>query len=158
MTSHPTRAARLWSRWSAAGALGAALVAAAPAHAGDILGIGVSSPGSVFHSSGAAMAIVANEEGDLPMTVQAFASPKGAIASLPTPNGKSRIIFRVADIVAAAEPSDEETAALNADLAGQLRIDLLDQYVGGLRTHFGFTVNEQLLKETITAGRQGDAG
>lgn len=52
-----------------------AAASALPAQAGDILGVGVSSPGSVFHSSGAALAIVANEHGDLPMTVQAFASP-----------------------------------------------------------------------------------
>jgi peptidyl-prolyl cis-trans isomerase D len=85
---------------------------------------------------------------------QAFASAKGAIASMPTPNGKSRTIFRVADIVAAGEPSAEEAAALKADLAGQLRIDLLDQYVGGLRTQYGFTVNEKLLQEAISGQRQ----
>lgn len=48
---------------------------APPAFGGDLLGVGVSSPGSVFHSAGAAMAIVGTERGDLPMTVQAFASP-----------------------------------------------------------------------------------
>jgi TRAP transporter TAXI family solute receptor len=63
----------------------AALLAAAvarPARAGGILGVGVSSPGSVFHSAGSAMAIVANERGDLPMTVQAFASPNVYLPSV----------------------------------------------------------------------------
>ena len=77
---------------------------------------------------------------------------------MPTPNGKSRTIFRVADIVAAGEPSAEETAALRADLAGQLRIDLLDQYVNGLRTRYGFTVNEKLLKEAVGGQQEAPAG
>ncbi len=54
-------------------ALAASLIAV-PAFAGDIRGVGVSSPGSVFHAAGAAMAMVGNEHG-LPLTVQAFASP-----------------------------------------------------------------------------------
>jgi peptidyl-prolyl cis-trans isomerase D len=93
-----------------------------------------------------------------PLVQQAFASPKGHVASVATPNGKSRTIFRVADIIAAGEPTAEQAAALKADLAGQLRIDVLDQYVGGLRTRYGITVNEKLLQETLAGGRQGDAG
>lgn len=57
--------------------LGAACAVLAPgaAGAGGLSSIAVSSPGSVFHSAGSALASVANEEGGLPMTVQAFASP-----------------------------------------------------------------------------------
>jgi peptidyl-prolyl cis-trans isomerase D len=89
---------------------------------------------------------------------QAFAMPKGGIASMPTADGKSRTIFRVADIVAAREPTPDEVAALKADLAQQLRIDLLDQYVGGLRTRYGITVNEKLLQETLGGQQQTPAG
>jgi hypothetical protein len=52
------------------------------AGAEELLGIGVSSPGTVFHSSGTAIAFVANEEAELPMTVQAFASPNVYLPSV----------------------------------------------------------------------------
>jgi peptidyl-prolyl cis-trans isomerase D len=80
---------------------------------------------------------------------QAFELPKGGVASVGSPDGKSRTIFRVADIVAAGSPSAPEIAGLKADLARQQRIDLLDQYVAGLRTRFGFTVNEKVLAEAL---------
>src|SRR5262249_43463662 len=81
------------------------------------------------------------------MLQQAFALPKGGVASLPTADGKSRTIFRVADVIAAGNASTDDTAALKADLARQLRVDLLDQYVGGLRSRYGITVNEKVLAE-----------
>jgi TRAP transporter TAXI family solute receptor len=59
-----------------------ALLLSAPALAGNNLGVGVSSPGSVFHSAGSAMAVVASERGGLPMTVQAFASPNVYLPSV----------------------------------------------------------------------------
>jgi TRAP transporter TAXI family solute receptor len=67
---------------------------AAPAFAGDLLGVGVSSPGSVFHSAGSALAVVANEHGGLPMTVQAFASPN---VYLPAVNA-GEIAFGVSNV------------------------------------------------------------
>ena len=42
---------------------------------------------------------------------------------------------------------------LKADLAKQLRIDLLEQYVAGLRTRYGFTVNEKALMQAL--GQRG---
>ena len=89
---------------------------------------------------------------------QAFALPKGGISSVATADGKSRTIFRVADIVPAREPSADEVAALKADLAQQLRIDLLDQYVAALRGRYGITVNEKLLQETLTGQQEPSAG
>jgi peptidyl-prolyl cis-trans isomerase D len=80
---------------------------------------------------------------------QAFALAKGGVASAPAPDGKSRIVFRVADIVAAAPATPEEAAALKADLARQMRIDILDQYVSGLRTRYGFTINQKLLVDAL---------
>jgi peptidyl-prolyl cis-trans isomerase D len=80
---------------------------------------------------------------------QAFTLPKGGVASAPTPDGKSRTVFRVADIVAARDATDEEAEALKADLARQMRVDVLDQYVSGLRTRYGITVNEKLVAEAL---------
>jgi hypothetical protein len=75
-------------------AFAALALLAAPASAGDLRGVGVSSPGSVFHSAGAAMAMVANEHGGLPMTVQAFASPN---VYLPSVNA-GEIAFGVSNV------------------------------------------------------------
>jgi peptidyl-prolyl cis-trans isomerase D len=84
-----------------------------------------------------------------PLVQQAFTMAKGAVASMPTADGKSRTVFRVADVIAAQSPTDAEAAALRADLGRQMRIDLIDQYVSGLRTHYGYTVDEKRLVEAL---------
>lgn len=80
---------------------------------------------------------------------QAFGLAKGGATSVPTPDGSARIILQVADIVAAPFPTLEQTAALKAELAKQIRIDILEQYVGGLRTRYGYSINEKLLKQAM---------
>jgi len=80
---------------------------------------------------------------------QAFGLAKGAATSVPTPDGKTRLILRVADIVAALPPTPEQTEALKTELAKQVRIDLLEQYVGGLRTRYGYKINEAQLKQAL---------
>ena len=80
---------------------------------------------------------------------QAFAMPKGAAAQVPTQDGASQVIIRVGDIQAAPPATPEQTEALKADIAKQLRVDVLEQYVSGLRTRYGYTVNEKLLKQAL---------
>jgi peptidyl-prolyl cis-trans isomerase D len=80
---------------------------------------------------------------------QAFVLAKGDAGSAPTADGKSRIVFRVADITAAPEAKEEQTAALREQLAKQMREDLVRQYIDGLRVRYGATVNEKLLAEAI---------
>jgi peptidyl-prolyl cis-trans isomerase D len=80
---------------------------------------------------------------------QAFELAKGDAGSAPTPDGKGRIVFRVTDIVAAPEAKSEQTAAIKSELAKQLSQDLVRQYVDGLRTRYGATVNEKLLAEAL---------
>jgi peptidyl-prolyl cis-trans isomerase D len=84
-----------------------------------------------------------------PLVQQAFTMAEGAVASIPTPDGKSRTVFRVADVIAAPSATDEEAAALKAELGRQMRIDLIDQYVAGLRTRYGYTVDEKRLVEAL---------
>ena len=79
----------------------------------------------------------------------AFKLPKGGAATAPTADGKSRAIFRVADIVAAPDPTPEQAAALKADVARQIQVDVLDQYVGALRTRYGFSINEKQLMQAL---------
>jgi peptidyl-prolyl cis-trans isomerase D len=80
---------------------------------------------------------------------EAFGLPKGGVAHVPTPDGRSHVIIRVADITAAAPATTEQTVALKDEVAKQVRIDLLEQYVGGLRERYGVTVNETLLKQAL---------
>jgi peptidyl-prolyl cis-trans isomerase D len=89
---------------------------------------------------------------------EAFGLPKGGSASAPTADGKSRVIFRVAEITPAPAATTEQIAALQTELGRQLRIDILDQYVGGLRTRYGYTVNEKALKQALgPADQQQDS-
>jgi peptidyl-prolyl cis-trans isomerase D len=80
---------------------------------------------------------------------KAFALAKGGAESVATADGKSQVVIRVADIVAAPPPTAEQTEALKTEVAKQVRVDLLEQYVSGLRTRYGYTVNEKLLKQAL---------
>lgn len=80
-----------------------------------------------------------------------FALPKGGAASVATADGKARIVYRVAEVKSAPPPSAEQLAALSTDVARQMRIDSLEQYVAGLRTRYGFTVNEKALAQALTS-------
>jgi peptidyl-prolyl cis-trans isomerase D len=84
----------------------------------------------------------------------AFALPKGGAGSSPTADGKSRVIFRVVEVTPAPEATPEQLATLKTDLGKQLRIDVLDQYVGGLRTRYGYTVNEKALRQALGPAEQ----
>jgi peptidyl-prolyl cis-trans isomerase D len=84
-----------------------------------------------------------------PLLQQAFALAKGGVASMPTADGKSRTIFRVADVIAAPSLTEAAATALKAELSRQMRIDLIDEYVGGLRTRYGYTVDEKKLVEAL---------
>jgi peptidyl-prolyl cis-trans isomerase D len=80
---------------------------------------------------------------------QAFAMPKGGAAQVPTQDGAAQVIIRVGDVIPAPPATPEQAEALKADLAKQLRVDVLEQYVSGLRTRYGYTVNEKLLKQAL---------
>jgi peptidyl-prolyl cis-trans isomerase D len=78
-----------------------------------------------------------------------FALSKGDVASSPTVDGKSRTIYRITEVKAAPQPTTEQLAALSGEVGRQIRIDLLEQYVAGLRTRYGFTVNEKALTQAM---------
>jgi peptidyl-prolyl cis-trans isomerase D len=82
---------------------------------------------------------------------QAFGMAKGDVASAATADGKGRVVFRVADIVAAPAASANETAAIREELTKQIRLDALDQYVSGLRTRYGVTMDEKRLARALQA-------
>jgi peptidyl-prolyl cis-trans isomerase D len=80
---------------------------------------------------------------------QAFALPKDRASSATSSDGKSRIILRVAEVIPAPPPTAEQTKRLKDDLARQLQGDTLVQYVGGLHSRYGFSVNEAALKQAL---------
>jgi peptidyl-prolyl cis-trans isomerase D len=85
---------------------------------------------------------------------QAFALAKGAAASASTPDGKGRIILRVADIIPAPAPTPEQIERLKADLTRQLQSDVLAEYVGALQTRYGLSVNQTALKQALGPERE----
>ena len=84
----------------------------------------------------------------------AFALPKGGATSAPTAGGKTRIVVRVADITPAPPPTPEQTERLKGELARQLQQDVLAEYVAGLQTRYGLTVNDAALKQALGTGRE----
>jgi peptidyl-prolyl cis-trans isomerase D len=86
---------------------------------------------------------------------QAFALPKGGATSAPTVDGKGRIVLRVADVTPAPAPTPEQTDRLKNELARQLQSDVLAEYVAGLQTRYGLSVNDAALKQALGApGRE----
>lgn len=80
---------------------------------------------------------------------QAFALPKGGAVASVTPDGKSRTIVRVTDIVAAAELTKEQADRMQSDLVQQVSGDVLAEYVGGLQDRYKLSVNEAAVRQAI---------
>ncbi|MBO0741788.1 MAG: peptidyl-prolyl cis-trans isomerase, partial [Hyphomicrobiaceae bacterium] len=83
---------------------------------------------------------------------QAFALPKGGATSAPSAGGKARTILRVVEITPAPAPTPEQSARLKDELARQIQSDVLAQYVSGLETRFGLSVNDEALKQALGGG------
>jgi len=90
----------------------------------------------------------------LPQTAvqQAFALPKGGATSTPSVGGKARVILRVVDVAPAPPPTPEQSARLNEELTRQMQSDVLAEYVSGLETRFGLSVNDAALKQALGGG------
>jgi peptidyl-prolyl cis-trans isomerase D len=80
---------------------------------------------------------------------QAFALPKGGATSSPTQDGTGRTILRVADVVSAPPPTPEQIQRLKGDLSRELQSDLLAEYVEGLQTRYGLSVNNEAIKQAL---------
>jgi peptidyl-prolyl cis-trans isomerase D len=84
----------------------------------------------------------------------AFALPKGGATSALTTDGKARIILRVADVIAAPPPTQEQTDRLQAELARQMQTDVLAEYVAGLQSRYGVSINEAAVKQAMGVDRE----
>jgi peptidyl-prolyl cis-trans isomerase D len=121
--------------------------------------------------TGEALATIAKEAGGKPETsepltrqsvptgitsagvTQAFALAPNAAGSVPTPDGKSRTLFRVVSIKPADAPTKEQADKLRSELVRSLQSDALSAYVGGLQTRYGVRVNDALVRQTLGLDR-----
>jgi peptidyl-prolyl cis-trans isomerase D len=80
---------------------------------------------------------------------QAFGLPRASASTAATADGKSRTLFRVAEIKEAAAPTKEQADTIRADLLRRAQSDTLNAYVGALQTRYGVTVNEAAVRQTL---------
>jgi peptidyl-prolyl cis-trans isomerase D len=85
---------------------------------------------------------------------QAFALPKGKSGSAATVDGASRVVFRVADIKAAAPATAEELKKLVAEMRQEMQNDLFNAYMAGLQDRQGVSINDAVLKRVTGADAQ----
>jgi peptidyl-prolyl cis-trans isomerase D len=83
---------------------------------------------------------------------QAFALPKGGATSAPTVDGKARVVLRVADVIPAPAPTPEQVNRLKEEIARQMQSDVLAEYVSGLETRYGLSVNDAALQQALGGG------
>ncbi len=83
----------------------------------------------------------------------AFTLPKGGAASALATDGKARIILRVTDVIAAPPPTQEQTDHLKGELARQMQNDTIAEYVAGLQSRYGVTINEAAVKQALGVDR-----
>lgn len=85
---------------------------------------------------------------------QAFTLPKGGATSAVAADNKARTILRVVDLIPAPAPTAEQTERLKTELTRQMQTDILAEYVGGLQTRYGVSINEATLKQTLGTERE----
>jgi len=83
---------------------------------------------------------------------QAFVLPEGGVSSSLTSDRKSRVVFRVTDIIPAEKPDETEMETLEEELAQQLRADQFTGYLAAVQEDLGVTINEGMLAR-ITGAR-----
>ena len=82
----------------------------------------------------------------------AFTLPKEGAAHSESSDHKSRVVFKVITINVPPPPAKEEAEKLAKKLGGELQTDQLIAFVDGLKSKFGVTLNEPLLKRFSGAG------
>lgn len=84
----------------------------------------------------------------------AFTLPKGGTANAASADNRSRVVFKVNDVIAAAAPTKEEADKIAKKLSDELETDQLIALVDGLKSRFGVSLNEELLRRFAGADPQ----
>lgn len=80
---------------------------------------------------------------------QAFGLPKGAASNSATVDGKSRVVFRIAEVTPAGPPTKEEVDRIRAELERSMQADDLNAYLQGLQTRYGTSVNTAAMQQVL---------
>ena len=86
---------------------------------------------------------------------QAFALPKGAASSALTADGKSRTVFKVAEIMIPAEATQEQAGKIKDELTRVMQADTLNTYVAGLGQRYVTSVNQAALTQLLGGDQTG---
>jgi peptidyl-prolyl cis-trans isomerase D len=84
---------------------------------------------------------------------QAFALPLGGVAATDTIDGKSRVVFKVAEIIAAPAITPEQSERIKTELRTQLQRDTMSAYVIGLQERFPVSIDGAALQRASGAER-----
>jgi peptidyl-prolyl cis-trans isomerase D len=85
---------------------------------------------------------------------QAFALPKGGVASALAADGKSRIVLRVAGITPAPAATPEQITRFKAELTRQMQADVVGEYLDALQKRYGLAINEAALRQALGTSTQ----
>jgi peptidyl-prolyl cis-trans isomerase D len=81
---------------------------------------------------------------------QAFMLAKGDAGSAPSADGKSRLIFKLEQIIKPEPPNKEQEEELGNILANQMSEDMAEQYIRNLQNNYGVQVNNAAVQNTLT--------
>jgi peptidyl-prolyl cis-trans isomerase D len=84
---------------------------------------------------------------------QAFALGTGAASATDTLDGKSRVIFKVVEIIPAPPAKPEQIERIKADLQRQMQSETMASYVVGLQERFEVKINNTAFQRAIGADR-----
>ena len=89
-----------------------------------------------------------------PALALAFSLAKGAASSAPGADSSSRLVFRVADVIAAKPLEGDNAKQLAANIGEQMSGDIVNQYVASLQAKYGLSFNETVMRQIL--GQAGD--
>jgi peptidyl-prolyl cis-trans isomerase D len=84
---------------------------------------------------------------------QAFALGTGAASATDTLDGKSRVIFKVVEIIPAPPAKPEQIERIKADLQRQMQSETMASYVVGLQERYEVKINNTAFQRAIGADR-----
>lgn len=80
---------------------------------------------------------------------QAFITPQGGTGSAETRDGKSRVVFKVTEVIPAPPANPEELSQLRTELNRQLESDVLTGYLTALQDRIGVSINEAAYRRAV---------
>jgi peptidyl-prolyl cis-trans isomerase D len=85
---------------------------------------------------------------------QAFALAAGAISSTESADGKSRIVFKVAEIIPAPPITPAQSEKIKAEVVRQMQSETMAEYLVALQERYGVSINNAAFQRAVGADRQ----